>query len=297
VLPGGGVIETVVRFGSREYLTGIVTAPSSGLTRDVGLLVLNAGLVHRVGPNRVGVEIARSAAAGGVVALRFDFSNLGDSRARIDSLPVEASAVAEVQAAMDELGRTHGLERFVLFGICSGAEHALRASLEDPRIVGAVMVDGYAYRTPGYYLHYYGPRLFHLGAWRRRLAERGPLAGWFRRSPFEANGSRRHTAQPPKRRFPPRARFKEVLDTLTARGVELLLVYTGEGMADHYSYEGQFFDAFPEYRGRSVEVVFLAATDHLFSRTRSRAALAGALQRWANRFATREAPARVSVTI
>jgi hypothetical protein len=291
------VIETAIRFGNREHLTGIVTAPPSGTTREVGLVILNAGLVHRVGPNRVGVEVARSAAAAGFVALRFDLSNLGDSRARADSLPVEASAVADVRLAMDELARTQALDRFVLFGICSGAENALRASLEDPRIVGAVLVDGYAYRTVRYYIQYYVPRLLRIRAWRRLLTERSPLARWLRRpgSDHEANGQL--AAQPPKRRFPPRARFRQTLASLSERGVELLFVYTGEGMADHYNYEEQFFDAFPEFRGRSVEVVFLAATDHLFSRARSRAALATVLGRWVDRFAWREAPERVSLTI
>jgi len=291
------VIESPVRFGNREYLTGIVTTPPAGLARDAGLVILNAGLVHRVGPNRVGVEVARKAAGAGFVALRFDLSNLGDSRARADSLPVEASAVAEVRLAMDELARTHGLDRFVVFGICSGAEHALRAGLEDSRVVGAVLVDGYAYRTPAYYLRYYGPRLFRRAAWRRLLFEKSPLARWLRRFGSDQDGNGHLTAQPPKRRFPPRARFRETLATLTTRGVELLVVYTGEGMADQYNYDGQFFEAFPEFRDRPVEVVFLAATDHLFSRQRSRAALAGAVERWADRFAWREAPERVSVTI
>jgi pimeloyl-ACP methyl ester carboxylesterase len=290
------VTESPIRFGERDYLTGIVTTPP-GTAREVGLVILNAGLVHRVGPNRVSVEVARRAAGAGMVALRFDLSNLGDSRARTDSLPVEASAVAEVRLAMDELGRAHGLDRFVLFGICSGAEHALRTGIEDPRVVGAVLVDGYAYRTPAYYLHYYGPRLFRLEAWRRLLTERSPLARWLRRPASDIEGNGHPPAQPPKRRFPPRARFRETLAALTARGVELLLVYTGEGMADHYNYDGQFFEAFPEFRDRTVEVVFLAATDHLFSRARSRDALAGSVERWVGRFAWREAPERISVTI
>jgi hypothetical protein len=285
------VTETAIRFGEGLCLTGIVTAPPQGPARDVGVLILNAGLVHHVGPSRVGVELARRAASAGFVALRFDRSNLGDSRARADVLPVEARAVAEVREAMDQLAETHGLRRFVLFGICSGAEHALGASLEDARVVGAVLVDGYAYRTPRFYARHYGPRLFRRESWRRLLVERTAVGRWLRGATPDLDGNGRQAS---KRRFPPRPHFRRSLELLANRRVELLIVYTGGGMSDWYNYAEQFFDSLPGLRGRSVEVVYLGAVDHRFSRARSRAALLEAFERWADRFTWRAAHERPS---
>jgi hypothetical protein len=68
-------------------------------------------------------------------------------------------------------------------------------------------------------------------------------------------------------------------------------------MSDHYSYEGQFFDAFPTFRSaRSIQVLFLPAADHLFTRSESREALVGAFERWADRFGWRGREEHVSIT-
>lgn len=289
--------ETVARFGAELFLTGIATEPPGERTRDVGLLVLNAGLIHRVGPNLIGVQVARRAAGAGFVALRFDLSNLGDSRGRNHPLPAEASAVADVREAMDHLGRTHALERFVLFGICSGAANAFRTALEDSRVVGAVLVDTYAYRTLGYYVRHYAPHVLRLKSWRKLLLERGALGRWLGRQRAQPDGNGPGAAWAPTRRFPPRASIETSFVALVERGVELLVVYTLGGMSDHYCYEGQFYDCFPALRGaRSVQVVFLPAADHLLTRHRSREALLGAIGGWADRFPWREREPRVSLT-
>ena len=44
-------------------------------------------------------------------------------------------------------------------GLCSGSDNSHRAAVVDRRVVGSVHLDGYGYRTPAYYAHFYAPRL------------------------------------------------------------------------------------------------------------------------------------------
>jgi dienelactone hydrolase len=139
--------EEPILFGSAHTLVGVVTASPEG-GQPAGLpavLLLNAGRTHHAGPNRLYVKIARSLAAQGFIALRFDFSGVGDSRARKGVLPLQTSMLQEVREAMDQLHASRGIRQFVLMGICSGASVAWRAACQDPRVVGALIVNGYAH--------------------------------------------------------------------------------------------------------------------------------------------------------
>src|SRR5689334_21003043 len=117
----GGVIERARRFGDEQTLVGIVTEPPAGVLPRAAVVLLNAGVVHRVGPNRMHVEIARGLAALGLVVVRVDLSGLGDSESRRDSTPFERAAVLETQGVMSALAAQYGVSRFVTAGLCSGA--------------------------------------------------------------------------------------------------------------------------------------------------------------------------------
>jgi alpha/beta superfamily hydrolase len=132
--------ETAVQFGASGSLVGVLTRPEPA--RAPAVILLNAGSVHRVGPNRIYVQLARSVAARGFCALRFDFSGIGDSGSRTDNLPFEISAVAETRQAMDYLETAENVHAFVLAGICSGADVAVRAACRDRRVVGVVAING-----------------------------------------------------------------------------------------------------------------------------------------------------------
>jgi hypothetical protein len=135
--------EEAVLFGARRSLAGIVTEPviagSARATKAV--ILLNAGIVHRVGPGRIYVKIARELAAMGFVVLRFDFSGIGDSAARHDHLSFDKSAVAEAQEAMEFLNATRGIEQYLFLGGCSGALASLETACCDPRVTGAILIN------------------------------------------------------------------------------------------------------------------------------------------------------------
>ncbi len=134
--------EKAVQFGKYKTLIGVLTEPDSPPENARPAVVLsNAGLIHRIGPNRVYVKLARTLAKQGFRVLRFDLSGIGDSLPRPDHMPVEQFSIDDVVQAMDFLSATCGSQRFVLMGHCSGAYHSFRTAVLDPRTVGVVMMN------------------------------------------------------------------------------------------------------------------------------------------------------------
>ena len=140
--------ERPLVFGAVRSLVGIMTTPAvefSGDTSLPALLILNAGLVHRVGPNRLHVKVARRMAERGFVSVRFDFSGIGESLPRSDSLPYTQSTVLEVREVMDAVTELTGIRSFCLMGLSSGALVSLETALTEPRVIGAAIVNPHGF--------------------------------------------------------------------------------------------------------------------------------------------------------
>ena len=61
-------------------LVGVCSRPASGIdTSKPCIIFINAGFLHRVGPNRMNTLLARALAAHGFCSMRMDLSGLGDS--------------------------------------------------------------------------------------------------------------------------------------------------------------------------------------------------------------------------
>lgn len=137
--------EEVATFGTNGSLYGVVSLPPSGVPAEWGALLLNAGLLHRVGPHRWYVQVARALAGLGFAALRFDRSGIGDSPARTSGDRFERAAVEEVGQAMRWLSDQHGCRRFALLGMCTGAEVAFKTACQDPRVGAMVLINAPRY--------------------------------------------------------------------------------------------------------------------------------------------------------
>ena len=141
-------MDQTVTFGKRNSLVGILTTPDeSGSTKEVGVICLNAGLLHRVGPFRMNVELANILAKQGYKTLRFDSSSIGDSGATSDDLDYLLQVTRDIEHAVDLMVSRTGLSRFVVFGLCTGADNAHRAMINDERLAGGIFLDGYSYPT------------------------------------------------------------------------------------------------------------------------------------------------------
>ena len=143
------MIESVQVFGRSAHHVGVLARAESTHPGRPVVVFVNAGLIHRVGPNRLHVECARALAASGYSSFRFDLSNTGDATPRTDSLPFEAAAVEETRAAIDLALAETGAASAVLFGLCSGAMVSVKVALADPRIAAAVLINTQSYRVDG----------------------------------------------------------------------------------------------------------------------------------------------------
>ncbi len=162
--------ESVCNFGPNGSLFGILTTPDDDV-RVKGApisLILNAGIVHRVGPFRIHVDIARQLANKGYSTLRLDLSGLGDSGPRTGKIELEDRALLDVSDAMDFLEQETGVDKFTLLGLCSGAYNAHCVAVKDERIVGSVFLDGIVFRTAGYHIRRF-LRFFRPRFWRNAI--------------------------------------------------------------------------------------------------------------------------------
>ena len=169
------ITETTCQFGPGDALFGILTKPDP--TKAVAgapiAVILNAGIVHRIGPFRLHVNLARELAEKGFSTLRMDLSGLGDSQARPGKLNAgDDRAVLDVADALDFLTQATGTQRFVILGLCSGAFNAHQVAVKDERIIGTVFMDGIVFRTFGFYLNQYFLRFLGWRFWRNAIKRR-----------------------------------------------------------------------------------------------------------------------------
>lgn len=145
--PNGAVRETVVAieqdFGE---LSAVLAEPLGSSPDDLCLILLNAGAIRRMGPNRMWVELARRWAARGVPSLRLDLEGLGDSDGDATSY-IEDSGfytkdrMPQVLAAIEFLHERGVGRRFAVAGLCAGGYWSFHAALRDPRVSTALMVN------------------------------------------------------------------------------------------------------------------------------------------------------------
>jgi pimeloyl-ACP methyl ester carboxylesterase len=255
--------ERSIAFGPGGRLIATLCLPADGTKRsDVGQLLFNAGIVHRVGPHRLNVRLARRLAARGVPSIRFDVSGLGDSARPETSASFDDQAVIDLRLAMDALGEAAGVRRFSIFGFCSGGRHAFSAAQEDERVAGAILYDAYSVPTSRARLNYYVNRLRRGGlrAMASSIAARaGRLLGRLRA------GGAPQAAQPGSlagdARIASRSDFAARLVRLRDRGVRVHVIYTGDG--GNYNYAAQFHDFFAGTgAGEFVTSEFLPDMNH-----------------------------------
>ena len=138
-----GLVEEPVFFGAADALFGVRCAPGGPDRQRPAVLFLNTGSNHHIGSNRMTVTLARRLASQGFHSLRFDLAGIGDSPAwpgHPDNRLYSKDSCADVRAALDWLER-HGQKRCVVVGLCSGAYLGFHTAIEDPRIIGQVLIN------------------------------------------------------------------------------------------------------------------------------------------------------------
>ena len=289
--------ESALLFGRAKSLVGILTNPATEAhppTRP-GVIILNAGVLHRVGPNRVHVQLARALADRGFPVLRFDLSGIGDSLSREGTEGFSVSTLREVGEAFELLEKTQAVGRFIIVGICSGANNGVRVALDDPRVVGAALIDGYNQPNLAHTLHRYGRRVFSVKSWARLAFGRSEVWGELRRR--LTTPARERPAQTSVESITPSpSEYASQLRALVKRGTHLLLVYTGRSPA-YFNYTRLIRKPLRSWSGRErVSVSYLEDSDHVFTLLENQRRLTRLVCEWALPLASQESAADERVT-
>ncbi len=286
------VRESPLQLGLEGHLVGMLAGPDVRTTVDPAplapptVIILNAGVLHRIGPHRLHVNLARRLARCGVTSLRLDLSGVGDSRPVPGALSFRDSAVADTRLAMDHLAAETGARRFVLFGLCSGADNALATAVADERVVGLVVIDPPTYGTRRARARRLTARVRGLGGARAvatwgagRIVHRVQTRLRALTSPDLAPAT-----DPPVtggREMPPPDAYRAQLTALVDRGVAILAVFSG-ALGERYNHAGQLFELFPELRGR-IEPAYFPAANHTFTELAAQTALLELVTAWIDR--------------
>lgn len=298
--------EQVVQFGADKSLVGILTKPADlpGSTRPA-VLLLNAGLLHRVGPNRIYVTIARTLADAGFTVLRFDFSGLGDSAPRADHMPYAQSAPSEAQEAMEFLTATVGAERFLLMGHCAGAGVSLLVASMDDRVAGAALInmegddeewteyDRMKKRSQHYAREYTGRALLDGDRWARLLSGRADYHSivrnvfkdtlWYRIKGYAFETQQALRGRQKAGHAEQNERSQRYLQPVAERGAPLLLLHS-EGSTGLARLRAAFGSALPNLQADGhIELVIIPQCDHLFTLLDRQNRLCAVLAEWTTR--------------
>lgn len=259
------VRENVYAVGPDKSLVAAVTEPvrGAGMNAAPVIVILNTGIIHRVGHQRKFVILARELAARGYLVVRFDFGGIGDSERRTDNLSALEGCLDDIRVILDWLEASRGHRRSILLGLCSGADHAIIYAGSDPRVVGAGLLDPMIPPTRRFYLHYILHRLTRPRSWLSFITGNGHLFAIIRKRLLKPKSGEGHAGSPGDERV--RLFLKDVYARAIENNVQLLSVLTGASDTRQSSYREQILDAFPELDlSPLLRAEFFEDSDHLF---------------------------------
>lgn len=264
--------EISFAFGPDQSLVGTLTLPAGDAVPDgLGLVMFNSGVVHRIGPHRVNVKLARQMARHGMPSIRFDLHGMGDSLRAGGALTYDQQVVIDLGMAMDALHKASGAARFAMLGFCSGAMPSYLTAQADPRVDTIILYDALIFPTPKSRARFLWLRLSGYGFGPKamlyavaRLA-RG-LANLPRRALERLQPDRTKTV---KQVGAPSEKHQILhgLAKLAQRGVKIIIMHAGDDFGA-VNYAGQFRDATGDaLPSEDVRCDFLENIDHVATST------------------------------
>lgn len=269
--------EKAITLKGAAKLAAIITLPEPTL-RDPdapGVIILNEGILHRIGAGRLHVKMARQLSKLGFLCMRMDHSSIGDSGPRRGTETFEVAAVAEVQLAMTYLTEIYGTRKFIIYGLCSGSDVAFDLAVTDDRIAGIIQLDAHIYTTKkseiNQFLSHYGSRVFKLSAWsgaiRRKFSELLTGKKKSKLDVLDEEGRDEWYADPDYIRVkPPKEYVEKGLTVITEKQIPMYVCFTDGGYYGVYNYVDQYRDAFRNVNfGDLLDVQFIVGSTHLFT--------------------------------
>ena len=146
VLQGHGFLETGIRFGANDRLTGTICEPQSA-RRGASVLIVGTSYERASGWGGMGARTARELARIGIASLRFDAAGVADS----PPVPGDPAQILYAQSldrdVHDALSALTMREPgpAIIAGRCSGGYHAFQTALTDPACQGVAVVNSFAF--------------------------------------------------------------------------------------------------------------------------------------------------------
>lgn len=278
--------EMPMMFGPDQSLFGILAEPAELAVlngrNETAIVMLNVGGNYRIGPNRIYVKMARSLAALGYRALRFDLAGIGDSRTKMgfsNNSLYSRDSTAEVRAAIDELV-AKGCKNFHLLGICSGSFVAFQTALVDSRVTGQILMNSrllewqeageggtwqISMQRPYKSIDFYRRALFHPQVYRRLLSGEVDVNGIAKRFSAIVEARLKRAFDRLLRRVSREESIFAKVKSLSVRGTDTLLIIGTEDdgrdyVEFHFGSRGSRMQGNPHFR-----MVMVEESDHTFS--------------------------------
>jgi pimeloyl-ACP methyl ester carboxylesterase len=278
--------EEPLVLGTSRRLFGVLVKPTVRPRTDrPAIVMMNAGTVHRIGPHRLYVGMARELAELGFNVLRVDLSGIGDSPVvkGEENLCYPPDYIGDATLAMDELAAKIGAKRFILSGLCSGADIAFQLGVRDRRVAGVVMMNPRTFCVHDLALveaykgaRYYQDSFFKKEKWVKLLSGKVDVVRVAKMMAPKVKGMALRTAQKVLDRVRPKSGNGTGADTehadvpaclrlMAERGVDTFLVTTvhdpGVDYVDvHFGKAMKDLSGLSNYRREDLE-----GTDHTFT--------------------------------
>ena len=168
----------------------------------------------------------------GFSSLRVDLAGRGDSLRRPD-LTNRQSEAADFEEIMGVLDSHLGGVPFVLAGVCSGADNAIRLTLNERRVVGLVLLDpvcfpndGFGVRARAALVRWTNPARYIVG-FKNRLKALTTREGWKRLDPLA------------RRDIPTQEQLRAAFESIREREGRVLSIFTQYAFHGYYNQAGQ----------------------------------------------------------
>lgn len=287
---GVDLIEHPMFIDAEQTLFAIVTEPAARAvgadTSDYGVVMLNVGATHHIGPNRMYVELSRRWAARGYVVMRLDLAGLGDSATRPGHQKNQVyppEALHDIGVAIEFLRQQRGVRNVTLAGVCAGAYHALRSAISGLPINTVLLVNPLTFyweqgatlsdlqisevvRNPGVYAEH----AFSLRHWSKLL--RGRVNVWrvamvfLRRGWLAVDSTLRDLCRKLRIRIPDDLGWD--LQSVAARGIRIVFLFArGDAGSELLKVQG---GSVLERLGDRCRIHIIDGADHTFTQRAAR---------------------------
>ena len=271
--------ESIHQINSPEgNLHGVLTQYAEEPNETI-LVLISGGLIHKIGPNRIYVKLAREFAEEGFDSFRFDLSGIGESI--IENIKSELEVhINDIRCVVEYLSKSY--KKIILVGLCSGANIIYNYLKNENSIAGFIGINGHyideykhseieSILQPKIQSRYYKKKLFSLQNWFRVLSGKSNYKGILRALNNKILG-KRGTLEGNK------IQFTTSLNQLNCK-IPICLIYA-EGSTGYDAYLKTIKDHIYQNKLDNCTIYLIRKADHIFTPVRCQNKLVATILLW-----------------